>query len=188
VDIEQTLETQRLRLLRIVTGLFLLVEVLAVGPVSRRFSDWTFGFVGSVLSRSEAATRYLLITQTCLMVDSCGLGVTRSQITLSRLPEWDFDDVSVALPDFRQRLRALRAALLNLPRHALRVLRRIAKQMRRTPDKEPPHVHLCVTAPLSRWRQVPNRIERPPDKHKLDALRLLSPPPDARRGVEAVGP
>jgi len=92
VDIERILETQRLRLLRIVAGLVVVAGVLTVGPVSRRFWEWTLGFVGVILMRAEAAAKYMLITQACLILDRCGLDVKRSQITVSLAPTGGSDE------------------------------------------------------------------------------------------------
>ncbi len=164
MDIERTLETQRLKLLRIVAGLVLIVGVLAVGPVSRRFSDWTLGFVGALLPRIEAASRYMVITQACLMVDHCGLDVDRSQISMPIAPEWGADDADLSLAACRQRLRALRAVLSNVPRHALRLLRQIAKQNQRITNACQTFFNPCRSASISEWRQAERRIERPPDK------------------------
>jgi hypothetical protein len=63
-------------------------------------------------------------------------------------------------------MRALRAVLRDLPRHALRLLRRVEKRARRA---------LCSVRPsqcaasnrsvlLDDWRLPASRIERPPDK------------------------
>jgi len=184
VDIERTLETQRLRLLRIVAGLVLIVGILAVGPVSRRFSDWTLGFVGSVLSRAEAAMRYLVITQACLMIDRSGLGLERRQIPVSLFSPQAVVDTDVSLMECRRRLKLLRAMLMDLPRYALRLLRRIAKRDRRGRggDQVPPRAGQMRSAFLSRWQLAANRIERPPD-NAAPASPVVLLPSEIRAGA-----
>ncbi len=181
MDIERTLETQRLRLLRILAGLVVLLGVLAIGPVSRRFSDWILGFVGSVLSRAEASARYLLITQACLMVDQCGFDIDRSQIAVPAMPDLESDEVNISLIEIQRRLRVLRSVLMDLPRYALRLLRRIAKQARGHANHDSPDFSICASAPLNRARRAARRIERPPDKDQLAAVFFL-PSPGYRAG------
>jgi len=175
VDIKRTLETQRHRLLRIVAGLVVVLGVLAVGPVSRRFSDWTLGFVGEILSRAEAAARYLLITQACLMVDDSSFDIDRNRIAEALTPDMAFDETAVSLSACRHRLNALRALLLDLPRHALPHLRRIAKQMRRREEHGRNPAQMPLSASPDDWRLVPLRVERPPDKRRFTTPIFTSP-------------
>ncbi len=187
MDIEQTLETQRHRLLRIVAGLVVLVGVLAVGPVSRRFSDWTLGFVGSVLSRAEAAARYLLITQACLIISRNGLDLDRRRIPefLAPVVIVDDDGTDISLTNCQGRLRALRAVLMDLPRYAGRLLRRMEKQVRRTTsgDQASPRPEQNQSALLGRWRLAAKRVERPPDKVRCGSAVCFPSPrhPGGRR-------
>jgi len=51
VDMERALETQRLKLLRVLAGLVLAVAFVSGAPLSRDFSRWARGVVASVLSR-----------------------------------------------------------------------------------------------------------------------------------------
>jgi len=74
--------------------------------------------------------------------------------------------------------------LMNLPRHALRLLRRIARQtfgaIGPLPRPTP-----CCSAPLRGWTLPASRIERPPDKGLLRIADFL-PPPELRREALAV--
>jgi len=175
------LETQRLRLLRIVAGLFLALGVLAVAPVSQRFSDWTLGFVGSVLSRIELAVRYMVVTQACLMLDRCGLDVARSQIAMPFVPDSELDTAGVSACECRRRLRAMRSVLMDLPRHALRLLRRIARQMTCMNKECCRSFEVDLPLPPHHWRLGSRRIERPPDKDSVD-LSYFTPLPGCRAG------
>lgn len=183
MDLERTIETQRLKLLRIVAGLVVLVGFLSVGPISRGFSISLRGFVGSILSRAEAAAQYLVIGQARLIIagSSNDGDQNRFSETLARVLVADETDVS--LPECRERLKALRAVLMDLPRHAARLLRRIEKRMRRTAgaDRISPHPVERLSASLRDWHLATIRIERPPDKTRPTSLIIL-PPPEPRAG------
>jgi len=158
VDFEQAIETQRLRLLRILTGLVVLVGVLSAYPVSRCFSVSVCQFVGSILLRAETAARYLVIAQARMMGARRGIDVGFSE-SLAFIA----DDADVSVSECQRRLRALRAVLMDLPRCVLRLLRRIKKQSR----VRVPRPSLCSDARISRflrgWRLAGTRVERPPD-------------------------
>jgi len=189
VDVERTLETQQLKLLRIIAGLAVVLGVLAVGPVSRWFSEWTLGFVGSVLSRAEAAARYLFMTQAYLILRERGVDLDRNQISEALGAELIVDAPDVSLPECRRRLKTLRALLMDLPRHALHLLRRIEKRYRRAPrsDQNLSRTDMRRSSPLNAWRKTALRVERPPDKNWF-AAPSLSLPPDAGREAMAVKP
>ena len=183
MDFERTLETKRLRLLRLVAGLIVLLGFVSVGPVSRVFTGAVCGFVGSILSRAEACAQYMVIVQARLMVARNGMNWDRSRFSEPLARVFLAEETDVSLSECRARLRALRALLLNLPRHALRLIRRIERQMRRaaqTKQTSPcpaghPFAWLCE------WHLAAIRIERPPDKIRA-AFPLISPPPDCRAG------
>ena len=185
MDFERSLETQRLRLLRILAGLVVVVGFLSVGPVSRGFSIWACGFVGSILARAEMAARYLVVAQARSLLTCNGAKLDRSLLSdhLARVAATDNADVS--LSDCRKRLNVLRAVLMDLPRHAARLIRRIEKHMRRALGtvrvshfSEP-----CVSTSLDEWHLPTIRIERPPDKG-LSVLSPVSPPLGTPAGGE----
>ena len=164
MDFQQALEIQRFRLLRLVAGLAVLLGVLSVGPVSRCFSVSICRFVGSVLSRAETAARYLVIAQARSMVARSGIEVDQREIfaCLDRVLIQDDDDVS--LSDCQRRLNGLRAVLRDLRRSALRLLRWIEKQNRRTlQTRQPSPCTAHLSASLRDWKLATVRIERPPD-------------------------
>ena len=178
MDFERTRETQRLKLLRIVAGLFVVLGVLAVGPVSRWFSEWTLGFVGSVLSRAEAAARHLLMTRVYLIARQSDLDLDRNQIAEALAAALIVDAPEVSLPECRRRLKTLRALLMDLPCHALRLLRRIAKQCRRSApmDRDLARPDMRRSIPPRAWQRIAFRVERPPDKDWF-AVPFFSPLP-----------
>ncbi len=166
MDFERAIETQRLKLLRLVAGLVVLVGVLSLGPISRGFSISVCRFVGAMLSRAETAAQYLVIAQARLMESRSGSAIGQSRLSESLARAFVVDEKAVSLSDCRERLKALLAVLTHLPRHAARLIRRIEKQMRGviSPcrllfrfEKHP--------SPALRDRQLAGpRIERPPDK------------------------
>lgn len=162
---ERALDIQRLRLLRIIAGLVLLLGFLSVGPVSRGFSVWACGFVGSVLARAEAAARYLVIAHAYRLAARGGFDVDRKQLAACAA-RVSIADADVSLADCQRRLRVLRMVLKDLPRAALRLLRQIVKQARRTGAERAflpaPEVRL-LGSPCD-WRLARTRIDRPPDR------------------------
>jgi len=181
VDIERTLETQRLKLLRIVAGLVVAVGFLALGPVSRVFSERGLGFVGSVLARAEAAARNLVITQVCLIAGRRGLALDCSLMVALSGADLVPEDTDVSWAACQRRLKVLRAVLSNLPRQALRLLRRIAKHARRKVRSHSQRFDPCHSISLRGGRRVAIRIERPPDKRCFSSLSIL-PLPECRVG------
>jgi len=188
VDFETALETQRLRLLRLVAGLIVLLGVLSVGPVSRGFSSWTCHFVGSILSRAEAAARYLVIAHAHRMVARSGLDVERSQISGTLASSFAADDAVVSVSECLRRLTVLRGVLMDLPRAALRLLRRIEKQGRRAMQTHRPP--FCAdtdfSASLRDWRLAGTRIERPPDQDTPVMIPCNLPPEPGGRHTRLV--
>ena len=183
MDLERAIETQRLRLLRLVAGLVVAVEVLSVGPFSRGFSVWFCGFIGSILYRAEVAARYLVIAEARRIAACRGLPVDHSRFSVFGSPEFAARETEFPPSDLGERLRALRAVLLDLPRHARNLVRRTEKQTRRTArtDHPVPQPDTRFSTWLHSWRLAKNRIERPPDIDP-SVLPLLSPPPGFRAG------
>ncbi len=174
MDFERALETQRLRLLRLVAGLVVLVGVLSLGPVSKGFSGWTCRFVGSILSRAETAARYLAIAQVRMMLARSGMELNQRQISDSLARAYAPDDVDLSLLECRRRLRGLCAVLEDLPRFALRLLRWIEKQTRRASGtlRVSPFPDGRLVPSLSDWQLAGARIERPPDPPPPTAMLL----------------
>jgi len=170
-----------------VAGLIVLVGFLSVGPVSRRFSIWTAEFVGSVLSRAEVAAQYLVIAHAYRIVARNGIDVDRRQISESLCRTFVTDDAGASVSACLRRLRALRVVLMDLPRSARRLLRRIEKQNCGAMGVGP--FSSCfdtrLWASLCDWRLVENRVERPPDDGRAASPSLL--PPSGFRTGDAVG-
>jgi len=126
-------------------------------------------WVGSILSRAELASRYLVIVQARRILAARGVAPDFSHL-LADLPLADAaSDAEVSVAECRVRLRALRAVLSDLPRHALRLLRRIerpaAGAVIGVQDKPRPMKRRADS--LRILRIAKNRIERPPDIGQL---------------------
>jgi len=183
---ERAIDTQRLRLLRLVAGLLVAVGILSVGPVSRGFSIWACEFVGSILSRAEVATRYLVVAQARRIAALRGGTVEMSRFSVPFAPEFPLCETQTTVRDLRLRLRALQAVLTNLPRHALRLMRRIGKR-RRSGAQVSPRPSTLFSGTLFDWRLAGIRIERPPDSILCTSFPIL-PPSGFRAGGEGSCP
>ena len=192
MDLERAIDTQRFRLLRIIAGLLVAVGFLSVGPVSRGFSVWVGEYVSSILSRAELAARYLVVAQARLMAARSGFEVDRRRLLESVTSDALACERDVSPCDLRRRLRALQALLLDLPRDALLLLRRIGKQGRRgrCVVRPLPRTDTRRSASLRAWRLTGNRVERPPDKASRAQVRSHHRsrhlPPVSGRGAQAV--
>ena len=166
MDFEQAINTQRLRLLRMVAGLLALVGFVSVAPFSRGFTGSICQFVASILSRAEAAAQLLVIAQARRMGAGAGIDTDRRLISERLARAHAAEDADISLAMCRRRLKALRSVLMDLPRCSLRLLRRIEKRARRALCADRPlhgfQARLADT--LCAWRLAPSRIERPPDK------------------------
>lgn len=169
LEIEQGLETQRLRLLRLLAGLLAMLVLVSLGPVSQGFTERVRRFALSVLSRAEAAAQCLVMVQARLLAAERGMTVDGAQLLLASGADEPWDAMGVSASDavptlamLRHRIDALRNLLRALPRRGLRLLRRTERPRSRSG---------------SGWRVIPSparsrddawiaaeRIERPPDK------------------------
>jgi len=164
VNFEQAIEIQRLRLLRVVAGLIVLLGVLSLGPISQCFSVSVCRFTASILSRAEAAARYLVIAQARAMLSQSGNSVTESQLLACLDRVFAANENEISLADGLKRLRVLRAVLKNLPRAASRLLHQIAKRARSTGRAQVLLPFPELREGLRDWELTSARVERPPDK------------------------
>ena len=161
MEIEQGIRIQQLKLLRIVAGLLALVVLVSLAPFSCDCRRWVRGMVFSILARAECATHHLTIAQARLIAGQRGLCIDAACFFH---PVEAGDPEESALPSLRRlwvRIKALRARLLDLPRHAHRLLRQVMRAISGQasvcdPDpSEPPMLRV--------WRLEAVRVERPPD-------------------------
>ena len=185
MDIERYITTRRLRLLRLTAWMLLALGFVLSAPFSNACRLRLREFVFSILTKAEAAAQLLVIVQARAVARRSGLSVdfTRSlqavdvTMTDALFSHEDLPTLSM----LRRRLRVLRAVLENLPRHSLRLLRRMI-------GKNSDHKSHADNPLRSRggsrcaWRLVLRRVERPPDKAVLPALPRLIPPLRTRTG------
>jgi len=191
VDFQQAIETQRHRLLRIVTGLVVMARVWSVAPVADGVFVWLREFIDSVLSRAELAAQNLVIAEAGLMATRLGSDVDRRRFFAAPLSDVTQPETIVSLPDLQARLKALQALLHDLPRHGLRLLRRAEKRARRTLRPSPATQNAPSSAvsifTIGAERLPMNRVERPPDKRGRYLQMRPSLPPVFGREAMAVG-
>lgn len=151
VDLEQSLETQRVRLLRLLAGWIAMLGVLSFGPVALPLPQWI---------RAELATQFL--------VQAAALNKATSGLAVSVPLEAVRGRRVVEVPSARAllgRMEALRDVLENLPRYARRLLQVRNAAGEALDFSVPP----CLGPALGQLATInpdwtPPRIERPPDK------------------------
>ncbi len=160
---ERTLETQRVKLLRLLAGWFTIVELVSMGPLRVELPRWMRSFLQTVLIRAEFAAQSLVIVAACVAVKNGAGGSLPCRAPSVRCshPTEYADDVPSTLAILR-RMRALRALLKDLPRRGLRLLRTA-----RRPRTARCQSSVVVIPELHDWALAARRIERPPDKARL---------------------
>jgi len=183
LSVEQGIAIQRLRLLRLVAGLLLSIAVLSVAPFSMNCRRHVRGWVFSFLTRAESAAQALVIAQAAVVARRRGLRfASQSFFGSGEKPVAEPALSDELLPSFgalRQRLRALRALLENLPRRGLRLLRRVIGERAGQGDERA--VFYC-DPPLHAFRLATDPIERPPDKGSVLRRGGYFPPSRTRAG------
>ena len=122
---EGAIETQRLKLLRLLAGLAVALGFLSTAPVAVGWSRWVRSVVFSVLRRAESAAHSLEFAQACVDAKKC---VGQPQHSLPYDPAFEADDEPPSLAVLRRRTNALWRILEDFPRHGHRLLRQSAKR------------------------------------------------------------
>ena len=160
MDLEQSLETQRVTLLRLLAGWIAVLGVLSFGPVALPVPRWVRAFFDRLLIRAELATQFLV------------RAVALSQATDALVAPAPFlrarGQQAVDVPSAQtllRRMNALRNVLENLSRSARRSLavqNRIGEAINfAAPSRLAPMRDRVGTVGVE-WTRP--RIERPPDK------------------------
>ncbi len=160
MDLKRALETQRMRLLCLVTGWMALLRILSVGPLAVPVPCCVREFFESVLIRAECAAHYLVQASASMQA---GGGLIASACMSHAVRNGQGEVPSAQ--DLLRRMAALREVLENLPRIARRLLkvRIIAGDAFdwSTPLSAPP-MRGGLAMGGGDWT-LP-RVERPPDK------------------------
>ena len=162
MDMEQALETQRLKLLRLLAGLAVALGFVSLAPAVSLLPRWARSYVASVLVRAESAVQSLVYVTACGVLRERALtspvGLSFPSLPTAALPE---DEPSTAA--LLHRIKVLRSVLEDLPRHAKRMIARLIKpeSKPRTPSQD---WKILVEVSATADAPIAARIERPPDK------------------------
>ena len=155
MDFERAMETQRLKLLRILTGLALVVVFVARIPAVSMMPRWVCAAVLAQLVRIESAINSLIIVAS---VAVCGY--RGEALRLPSPAHLDRSGRDVPIAGLLRKIARLQAILDDLPGHARRLMRRMTRSNTAEPEVILPVKHdgglLQVVSPFYR------RIERPP--------------------------
>ena len=118
MDLKRALETQRVKLLRLLTGWIFLLGVLSVGPLALPVPRSVRTYFETWLIRAECAAQYIF--QASALMQGVG-GVASTKRPMLRSNHEEEGDVPSARALIR-RMNALRDLLENLPRYPRRLL------------------------------------------------------------------
>jgi len=169
MSLERALETQRLRLLRLVTGWLAVVTLMSVGPVAVPLPRCVRSFLSDLLARAECAVQNLIFVSA--RVQAGENWFVANDVRGCPVPLRDgsvADDVpSVAV--LIRRMKAVRRMLLALPRYGRRLLRRLRPARSVSPPAfEAGSSRDVLRSAFSQWI-VPG-VERPPDTACLNCF------------------
>ena len=188
MEMEQALETQRAKLLRLLAGWFSLLEWLSFGPFQIELPRWVRVFFADLVIRAEFAAQSLIVVSARLSAKNSLDGSSPTVHALQPLAKVveSADDVP-STATLLQRIKALRAALENLPHQRVRPLRHRTKRQVASCRCKPNDPFVAEGWGLHDLALVRPRIERPPDRqvHSALAKRHLIASPRIR--AEAVG-
>ena len=161
MDLDRALETQRLKLLRLLTGWIVILEVLSLCSLGLPLPRWVRAFFETLLLRAEWATQCMVRVSACVTFQQAWDAANDRQRLAPRGDR--ADDVPTARA-LLQRMAIVRKMLDDLPGYARRLLR-VPTVVGEAFDFRAA-VHVCGTrdhamAINSDW--TPPRVERPPD-------------------------
>ena len=161
---ERALETQRLALLRLLTGLAVALSLVAFAPAVSMLPRSVRSYVASLLERVEAAVHSLVIVAACGLLRRSAL-VSSGGLSFPPLARAVSTDGRLSSAALLRRIVRLRAVLEDLPCHAKRMIVRMMK-----PKTEPRESLVCwdrrAEALVVAEAPLAARIERPPDKRR----------------------
>jgi len=157
---ERALETQRLRLLRLLAGLVFALALVPLAPAVSMVPRWIRSYVSSVLARMESAADGLVIVSAYLLFRHRAAAALAARPIdpphVEVIPEDGF-----SVDHLLSRISALRAKLNNLPRHARRLIQRCSEK-----EVSPSRIPFLIAPEDFATDQAVRsaRIDRPPDK------------------------
>ncbi len=164
MDLERALETQQVKLLRLLTGWFALVVLISGGPLTLALPRWARSFLHDMLIRAENAAQ-------CLVLVSARLQTKDAWALTGGLPSafvpvhpCDTANNIPSAPELIRRMKTLRRLLQDLPRRERRLLRKVkaCDDGLQAPLSEQLKRDMRKVSGRSQWDAPPSK--RPPDK------------------------
>ena len=175
VDFERALETQRVKLLRLLTGWLAVVALLSGGPFAVPLPRWVRAVFADLVVRAEFAAQCLVrVSARSQAGDYCAV-IEDSRFSIVHLDTGDRADDVPSTAALLRRMKALRGLLQDLPRFGRRLLRRLSDDSADVFLGSIPTHESRAPSTAPQW-VVPG-IERPPDRTGIDlnlALRSRS--------------
>ena len=189
--IEQALETQRTKLLRLLAGWLVIAEWLPVAPFVGELPRWLRSFLGSLVTRAEFAAQSLVFVSARLQAQN-GLGEwigpQPDAFAVDEANGWISDGVP-STGALLRRMKALRALLDDLPRAGRRLWRRCKKRqpsLLRAGAWSRDEELFPVAQNEARWKKsIARRLKRPPDKSHLSVPKPGDLTPSSQPGRKA---
>ena len=160
VGLERALETQRVRLLRLLSGWFAVVAVLSGGRLAVPLPLWVRVFFDDLLIRAELAAQYMVQVSARMqargdfaMAEGVFVQPARVALAPDEVPSTDA---------LMGRMRALRRVLRELPRYGRRLLRRLRGRAIDRIALSDDRARDVSRPALPQWNAP--QVERPPDK------------------------
>jgi len=164
VDLERAIETQRMALLRLLSGWIAVVGFASGGSFVLPLPRWVRGFFDTLLTRAEFAAQCLVSASACLQGGGHRRDFGESERRSFSHAKGDVPSSQTLL----RRMEALRGLLENLSRYALR---QIAFRHKSPPyDWKRDGWRGDDVALVSKSKWLAPQIERPPDQDGTDFL------------------
>jgi len=183
LNLERTLETQRVKLLRLVTGWLAVVVLVSGGSLG--LPRWARSFLADLIVRAEFAAQCLVLVSARLQTNERWAVAEDSPASVSRSEGGGAVDETPSVAVLLRRMKALRRVLQDLPRFGRRLLRPLRgsegeKRVRCSTGRTHP---IDVAPAPPEW--VAPRVERPPDKGSLRFSAVPSELSDLFRGANS---
>ena len=160
MDWKRAIETQRVRLLRHVTGWMALLGFLCVGPLALPLPRWVRGHFDSLTIRAECAAQYLVQASAFVLADG-------GRDTAALMPPVAFrEDGDVpSVQELLRRMNAVCDVLSDLSRRARRMIKALRPAGEALDWSRPLFwPETCARSATIGAAWTPPRIERPPDR------------------------
>jgi len=162
VDLERALETQRVRLLRLLTGWFAVVALISAGPFAVPLPRWVRAVFADLLVRAEFAAQCLVRVSAHSQAGDRWVVAQGSSSSLAPLDKAERTDEVPSTATLLHRMKALRGVLQDLPRFGRRLLRHTDGDVSDTALGIAPTLERRTLSATPQW--IAPGVERPPDR------------------------